>query len=296
MAPMMDPILGDYARNVPDARESEVLSLFATILNMYKGVMMDDVARIFEAVFECTLEMITKNFEDYPEHRLKFFSLLRAIATYCFPALYQLSSQQLKLVMDSINWAFRHTERNIAETGLILLLEMLKKFQVSEFCNQFYKTYFLTIEQEIFAVLTDTFHKPGFKLHVSVLQHLFCLAESGALTEPLWDASTVPYPYPNNSIFVREYTVKLLGSSFPNMSTAEVTQFVSGLFDSKEDLPAFKNHIRDFLVQSKEFSAQDNKDLYAEEAAAQKERERQRMLSIPGLIAPNELQDEMVDS
>ena len=30
---MMDPILGDYARNVPDARESEVLSLFATIIN-----------------------------------------------------------------------------------------------------------------------------------------------------------------------------------------------------------------------------------------------------------------------
>jgi exportin-1 len=41
---------------------------------------------------------------------------------------------------------------------------------------------------------------------------------------------------------------------------------------------------------------QDNKDLYAEEAAAQKERERQRMLSIPGLIAPNEIQDEMLDS
>ena len=33
----------------------------------------------------------------------------------------------------------------------------------------------MTIEQEIFAVLTDTFHKPGFKLHVLVLQHLFCL-------------------------------------------------------------------------------------------------------------------------
>lgn len=33
--PMMDPVLGDYARNVPDARESEVLSLFATIINKY---------------------------------------------------------------------------------------------------------------------------------------------------------------------------------------------------------------------------------------------------------------------
>ncbi|KAI5657416.1 hypothetical protein M9H77_26209 [Catharanthus roseus] len=294
--PMMDPILGDYARNLPDARESEVLSLFATIINKYKGAMIDDVPRIFEAVFQCTLEMITKNFEDYPEHRLKFFSLLRAIATHCFPALIRLSSEQLKLVMDSIIWAFRHTERNIAETGLNLLLEMLKNFQSPEFCNQFYRPYFLTIEQEIFAVLTDTFHKPGFKLHVLVLQHLFCLVESGLLTEPLWDAATVPYPYPNNGMFVREYTIKLLSTSFPNMTTTEVTQFVNGLFESRADLPTFKNHIRDFLVQSKEFSAQDNKDLYAEEAALQRERERQRMLSIPGLIAPNEIQDEMVDS
>ncbi|KAK6936556.1 Importin-beta, N-terminal domain, partial [Dillenia turbinata] len=290
--PMMDPVLGDYARNVPDARESEVLSLFATIINKYKGEMIEDVPRIFEAIFQCTLEMITKNFEDYPEHRLKFFSLLRAIASHCFPALIRLSSQQLKLVMDSIIWAFRHTERNIAETGLNLLLEMLKNFQISEFCNQFYRTYFLTIEQEIFAVLTDTFHKPGFKLHVLVLQHLFCLLESGSLTEPLWDAATVPYPYPNNTMFVREYIIKLLGTSFPNMTAAEVTQFVTGLFESRNDLSTFKNHIRDFLVQSKEFSAQDNKDLYAEEAAAQRERERQRMLTIPGLIAPSELQDE----
>ncbi|CAB4271733.1 unnamed protein product [Prunus armeniaca] len=294
--PMLDPVLGDYARNLPDARESEVLSLFATIINKYKGAMIDDVPRIFEAVFQCTLEMITKNFEDYPEHRLKFFSLLRAIAAHCFPALIRLSSPQLKLVMDSIIWAFRHTERNIAETGLNLLLEMLKNFQKSEFCNQFYRTYFLTIEQEIFAVLTDTFHKPGFKLHVLVLQHLFCLVESGTLTEPLWDIAAVPYPYPNNGIFVREYTIKLLSTSFPNMTGTEVTQFVSGLFDSRTDLSTFKNHIRDFLVQSKEFSAQDNKDLYAEEAAAQREKDRQRMLSIPGLIAPNEIQDEMVDS
>ncbi|KAI7743245.1 hypothetical protein M8C21_003593, partial [Ambrosia artemisiifolia] len=237
--PMMDPVLGDYARNLPDARESEVLSLFATIINKYKGAMIEDVPRIFEAVFQCTLE-------------------------------------QLKLVMDSVMWAFRHTERNIAETGLNLLLEMLKNFQNSEFCNQFYRSYFVLIVQEIFAVLTDTFHKPGFKLHV----------ESGSLTEPLWDAATVSYPYPNNGMFVKEYTIKLLGASFPNIPASE----------SRADLSTFKNHIRDFLVQSKEFSAQDNKDLYAEEAAAQKERERQRMLSIPGLIAPNEIQDEMVDS
>lgn len=294
---MMDPILGDYARNVSDARESEVLSLFATIINKLKSAMLDDVPLIFEAVFACTLEMITKNFEDYPEHRLKFFSLLRAIASHCFRALFKLSSQQLKLVMDSIIWAFRHTERNVAETGLNLLLEMLTNFQVSEFCNQFHQSYFLTIEQEIFAVLTDTFHKPGFKLHVLILQHEFCLVDSGALTAPLWDVSSLGLTaYPNNMMFVHDYTVKLLSSSFPNIKPSEVKAFVDGLFQTRHDLGSFKTHLRDFLIQSKEFSAQDNKDLYAEEAAAQRELERQRMLSIPGLIAPSELHDEMGDT
>ena len=60
---MMDPILGDYNRNVPDARDSEVLSLFTTIINKLKNQMMDEVFRIFEATFECTLNMITKNFD-----------------------------------------------------------------------------------------------------------------------------------------------------------------------------------------------------------------------------------------
>ncbi|GAQ89407.1 exportin 1 [Klebsormidium nitens] len=290
---MLDPILGDYARNVPDARESEVLSLFAAIINKLKEAMLDEVPRIFEAVFECTLDMITKNFEDYPDHRLKFFSLLRAINSHCFRALFSLSNQQLKLVMDSIVWAFRHTERNVAETGLNLLLEMLGNFQGSEFVNAFHQTYFLTILQEIFAVLTDTFHKPGFKLHTAILQHLFCLVDSGTLTAPLWDVSTLgPAAYPNNPAFVRDYTIKLLSTSFPNLASAEVAAFVSGLFEFKNDTTAFKNHLRDFLVQSKGFSSQDNKDLYAEEAAAQREAERQRMLSIPGLIAPNEIQDD----
>lgn len=42
--PMMDPILGDYARNLPDARESEVLSLFATIIS--KCVMLQSTSEL----------------------------------------------------------------------------------------------------------------------------------------------------------------------------------------------------------------------------------------------------------
>jgi exportin-1 len=36
--PMMEPVLADYSRNVPDARESEVLSLYATIINQVKFI------------------------------------------------------------------------------------------------------------------------------------------------------------------------------------------------------------------------------------------------------------------
>ncbi|KAL0744619.1 hypothetical protein Bca4012_086132 [Brassica carinata] len=129
--------------------------------------------------------------------------------------------------------------------------ETVKVRKKSDFCNQFHQTYFMQIEQEIIAVLTDTFHKPEFEWHVMVLQRLFSLVESGSLTEPLWDASTVPHQYPNNADYVCECTIKLLSSAFPNIMVQE-----------------------------------ENKDLYGEEAAAKLLRERQRMLLVLGLIAP----------
>ena len=59
--------------------------------------------------------------QDYPEQRLQFFALLRAITSACFATLLTMSPAQLKLVIDSIIWAFRHTERNVADTGESLL-------------------------------------------------------------------------------------------------------------------------------------------------------------------------------
>lgn len=45
-------------------------------------------------------------------------------------------------------------ERGVAAVGLNLLLEMLQSFQHSDFATQFHKTYYLTLMQEIFAVMT----------------------------------------------------------------------------------------------------------------------------------------------
>ena len=287
---MYDPILGDYARNIPDARDAEVLSLFAAIINKVETAMTDEIPKIFDAVFECTLNMITKNFEDFPDHRLKFFLLLRSVTNHCFRALVALSPAHLKLIIDSIVWAFRHTERNVADEGLNLLLEMMKYFQLSEYCNQFHQSFYLMTMSEIFAVMTDGFHKPGFKLHALILQNLFTISESDQLSAPLWDvASKGSGAYPSNAAFVQEHCAQLLCASFPNMPPSEVQTLVLGMFQCKNDLAAFKSTLRDFLVQTKQFSSVD----FAEEELSRLAAQRQARLSaIPGMVQSNDMDDD----
>lgn len=50
-------------RNIAGARDPEVLSLFATAIEKLGDSVQQYVPRIMEAVFECTLLMITRNFE-----------------------------------------------------------------------------------------------------------------------------------------------------------------------------------------------------------------------------------------
>ena len=114
--PVLEPILGDYKRNIAGARDPEVLALFTTVVEKLKSHVVDDVPKIMEAVFECTLEMITKNFEDFPEHRIRFFEFLKAINQHCFPALFNIPPEHQKLVVHAVVWAMKHKERNIADT------------------------------------------------------------------------------------------------------------------------------------------------------------------------------------
>jgi exportin-1 len=81
--PLLDAVLLDYQRtSVPSAREPEVLSAMGTIVNKLGGHITSEVPKIFDAVFECTLEMINKDFEEYPEHRTNFFLLLQVSNAY----------------------------------------------------------------------------------------------------------------------------------------------------------------------------------------------------------------------
>lgn len=103
--------------------------------------------------------------------------------------------------------------------------------------------------------------------------------------------------------------------------------FVTGLFSLNQDIPAFKEHLRDFLVQIKvshqrrvtaeprgwvwvpplslglcflqEFAGEDTSDLFLEEREAslrQAQEEKHKLqMSVPGILNPHELPEEMCD-
>lgn len=110
------------------------------------------------------------------------------------------------------------------------------------------------------------------------------------ISVPLWDAAALgPTAFPSNGAFVRQHVTQLLSASFPNMSAADMSVAVNGMFDYRKEFTAFKNHLRDFLVQTKQFSTGDNREMFAEDQAAA---DRARRAAVPGLLAPHEITDD----
>ncbi|KDQ59442.1 hypothetical protein JAAARDRAFT_33006 [Jaapia argillacea MUCL 33604] len=295
--PLLDAILGDYNRNVPAARDAEVLNVMATITSRLGPLLTPQVPAILEAVFEPTLNMINQDFSEYPEHRVGFFKFLRAINLNCFPALLTIPPTQFKLFMDSIIWAIKHTMRDIADTGLNLCLEVVNNFANADLgvSSAFFQQYFLSIVQDIFFVLTDADHKSGFKLQSLMLARMFQLVEANQLNAPLFDPSQVPDPNVTNAIFVREYCANLLKTAFPHVATPRIQAFVISLGENHGDINRFKLALRDFLIQLKEFSGGDNADLFLEEKETEMQRkaeaEREQAMRIPGMLKPSQIED-----
>lgn len=259
--------------------------------------MMDDqIMAIMENVFECTLEMINKDFSEYPEHRVHFFTLLRAIDLYCFPALLRLDSRQFKFVIDSCMWASKHDNRDVEAQGLTMCNELIGNMAETDpqTRNGFFQTFFTNILQDVFFVLCDADHKAGFKYQTALLAKMFWLVDTEKLTGPIY-ASDAAQPGTSNRQFLRDFTQRLLSNAFKNLSAKQIEGFVNSLFNYNTDLNKFKTEVRDFLISMREYSA-DNTDLFAEdrEQAAKnaQEQERQKAMKVGGLMKPSEIDDD----
>ena len=114
---------------------------------------------------------------------------------------------------------------------------------------------------------------------------------------PLWpqDGSVTVAAGTSNQQYLRELLVQMFTSSFPNLTQPQLTVLIGAMFDNCKDQAGFKQHLRDFLVQLKEFG--DSTDLYAEERQAELDEKadslRKRQEAVPGLLNPHVRQDDM---
>ncbi|MDP2437028.1 MAG: hypothetical protein Q8P67_14875, partial [archaeon] len=298
--PILEAVLGDYHRSHPDARDAEVLSLFAAIINKLQGSMSPLIPDVLKGVFECTLAMIKKNFQDYPDHRVFFFTLLRAIFSHCFRSLFNIPKTYFKMIVDSIVWATRHTLRPVSETGLLLMQDLWRNMAKSGAASAFFSSFYIKLFSEVFYVLTDRSHKFGFALQSSILKDMIYAVQTNAIDTPIYQPEGGEEK--PNDIYLKNFILNLIGKHFPNVGQSNAKSFVIGLFDHCRELPEFKTHLRDFLVQLQEFSPDDNQDLdllYSEENEAKEKMriaaERRRNMRIPGMIAPASIEDPMME-
>ncbi|EME38538.1 hypothetical protein DOTSEDRAFT_75903 [Dothistroma septosporum NZE10] len=294
---LLEAVLLDYKNNVPDAREAEVLAVITVLITKLQGIMTEQVPAILDAVFECTLDMINKDFSEYPEHRVEFFKMLRAMNQRCFPALLQLDQTHFKLVIDSCMWASKHDNRAVEGEGLNMCIELVENManQTDQAtCDAFFQNFYTTILQDVFFVLTDSDHKAGFKYQSMLLARLFWLVGANKIQNPIYSGDQAPAGTSNKD-FLQNFVASLLSNAFPNLQAVQITNFIKDLFANTEDHTKFKLILRDFLIQLKEFAG-DNAELFQEdrEKAAQdaKDQERERMAKVGGLLKPSELEDD----
>ncbi|OIW27508.1 hypothetical protein CONLIGDRAFT_645770 [Coniochaeta ligniaria NRRL 30616] len=299
---LLDTVLVDYNRNVPGARDAEVLKAMTAIITKLSALMEDQVPIIMENVFECTLEMINKDFSEFPEHRVEFFNLLRSINLHCFPALLKLDNRQFKFVIDSCLWASKHDNREVETAGLNMCLEVInniaEKTDIAT-SNAFFNQFFIPILQDVFFVVTDQDHKAGFKTQSMLLMKMFYLVQPADGTPPKIQG---PIYQPDqaqagtgNREFLGNFVATTLHNAFANLTANQITAFVEGLFANNTQYDKFRLHLRDFLISLREFAG-DNAELFLLEKEQQerdaKAADIERRSKVSGLLKPSELEPE----
>jgi exportin-1 len=83
-------------------------------------------------------------------------------------------------------------------------------------------------------------------MQVKILGSLLGTVKSNLVPVSLWPEGQT---FPNNMAFVRSHLLQLLSTSFPNMTEVQVQRIVDKMFELVDNMTAFKNHCRDFLVQ-----------------------------------------------
>jgi exportin-1 len=117
-------------------------------------------------------------------------------------------------------WASKHDNREVESAGLSMCFELISNMAETDpqTCNTFFQSFYTTILQDVFFVLTDSDHKAGFKSQSALLAKMFWLVDSNKLTGPIYSPELAPAGTSNRE-FLRNFVGNLLATAFPNLQT-----------------------------------------------------------------------------
>ena len=262
--PLLTLVLVDYNDSVPDARDYDVLRCMTTVIKKFGEKIPQGALFILEHTFNCTLDMINKNFEAYPDHRIEFYRLLRAINWKCFHVLLEVPSQDFfGLFFDAVCWAFKHQDRDVEQLGLQIAVELLRNIENledSSFSATFYQSYYLTLIGETISVMTDPDHKAAFAKQAILLQGLLKIVYEDGDSLRFYLS---PDKNMSNKDFVNQNLTNGLLSSFPNLTVDQIQKFLVALMQTYTNVSQFTGVLEDFLAQTKEIGGNPDDFVYS---------------------------------
>ena len=252
---VFDTILPEYKSSLPALRDAQLLTLLTTICERLRIFVGDNVSEICASAVEPTLQMISENMQDYPDHRVQVFKLMRALTKNCFDPFLRYA-QESPMIMDGVLWSMKHTTSAVSGPGAEMLLEFLYRVSQSPLAAPFYVAYAITILTEVMVAMTDTLHKGDFAQHVKIIALILQVAPGAARIAADQDPETSSLGY------IQQYLTTTLSTAFPNLTFTQVDRFVTALCGSHgTNLPALTALLRDFVIELKEWGPRDAQEL-----------------------------------
>jgi exportin-1 len=290
--PLFSTVLQDYCENVAEAREPKVLSLLAITITALKSDVAETVPMMINAVYESTLDMISKDTESYPEHRTNFFVFISSIIRYSFKSLFDLEPKFRDFTVEAITWGMRHTMRSVAENSCEILRQLLcqiAQLQNKQLAQEFYQAYFMKILENVVGIASDYNQVPfiGLTNMAETLCIVFEAAEE-QITVQLYPAGKAS----NNTEFILNELCFTLKKHFPHLNDNQIRITVEGFFSFNKTIAKMRDHVRDFIVQIRQENGEDTSDLYLEEKAKDIEKAQAEKNAIPGVLNPHAVKDD----
>lgn len=282
-------ILLDYKENLPSYREVQVLAFVSTFITKGQSSVAQMIPSIFDAVFEVTLTMIKSNLEDYLEFRIAFYRMLEAVVVHCFDAILLLTQAQFELIYEAVLWSLKHNHRDIVDIGFTTMHTIILKYDTVATpadSSLFFQKYFIPTLENMFAILSETSLRTGLTKHMQILSTLFVIVDSGHITVPLDPSVTEPSSQGErgNLEYVKNFTRTLFTRAFPHLRDEQIKIIVQGFVHYDQDLAKFRDHLRDFLIEIREQSGNDTRDLYLEEREAEIKKAAEAKLKSQGIL------------